>query len=452
MKGNIMKLMVGIGSFILALLSSCGNESAEKPASRLSEVQIENSSGSALAIGRGVDTFAYNTKGKCVLPPGRYNINGEDVEIKLEKRSGSDGQAVSFGLKEVQSFESLAESMSVNSAASFSSGIYNGSASASYFKSSNYNGFSSYLLVHVKVVNSDDALNFHYLTPDAKRLYGSGTTEEIKSFQQACGDSFISQKTTGGEFYAIVEFRTTSREHKERVSAKLRAGSGVWGAGGSFKRNMQSLASLAEMDIKMIRVGGAGPLPQIDDQDEKFKGLIDYALNFPASVGQSGNPWTVQFTSEEYTNIPSLSLPNPDLVLQKQNLEDLAVRKRAQKSLLNEVHYILANPSQFKEFDASLLGRVENDLASNLSKINTAANMCLQNPSDIRNCTAPLLIEIDFTWPERKNEMEWCEQIRLRYLSDGSISTRDYDYLKETNQRPIVNDQGEIIGYASCRQ
>src|SRR5690606_24472867 len=151
---------------------------------------------------------------------------------------------------------------------------------------------------HVKVVNNDMALVEHALTPEAQKILAT----DREQFFDTCGDAFVSQKTEGGEFYAVVEFKSRSKEHKKKVQAKIRASGGTWRLGANVQQIMESLAQIAETNVRLIRFGGSGALPELGSpEDGEYSSLIDYALGFPAIVAPGNDKaWVIAYTVEDY--------------------------------------------------------------------------------------------------------------------------------------------------------
>lgn len=370
------------------LLLNCGKYSSqqEQPSDAKEEI-IENTSGSTLAIGRGFNSHSQETRGQCVE-------NGNLVY------KGYPSQMVSYELKEIQSFDQLSKSMSIHAAGKFGSGIYGGSASFSYFESSDFTAYSSYLMVHVKVINSDRALETHRLKDWAQQLYHQ---EGEQAFFEACGDGFVSQQTEGGEFFAIVEFRAKSEEHKKDVQTKIRASGGSWSFAGNFHENLKELSKIAETEVKMIRVGGRGALPGFGNPGQaQYDDLLAYSLRFPEQVAPGRDQaWVTHYTVEDYGIVPNFVIPSPNLLTQKSVIERLGEKKFTLRAIDNQITYILRNSNEFFDVNESLLQQASNQITRNLNLIRIAAQKCLQNPFVEGACQEPENLTLtDITWPE----------------------------------------------------
>lgn len=371
-----------LGAALAASLYGCGGPQGS--ASEAEESVIENPHGSALEIGRGFDSHSSSTKGKC-------------VELgATETRGGTASQQVSFEVREVNSFQSLAKLMSLSGSGSFGSGIYSTSASFKFFESSDFTTYNTYLMVHVKVVNTDVALKEHVLTAGAKQALAAGPD----AFHKVCGDSFVSQRSEGGEFYAVVSFKSKSEDHKREIVSKVRAHGGLWSASGTFQESMSALSQIAETDVEIIRYGGVGALPDFSG-DQDYDGLVSYALGFPDVVKpQGGKPWVIGYTVESFDIVPGFSVPTPDYTEQREAIERLAEIKLTQRSYANRVQYILQNEAEFAGVDAPALQQASNQYNANLNAVGLQAKKCLSAPQVDGNCAVPTNLAMPVViWP-----------------------------------------------------
>lgn len=386
-----------VGLTLLALPACGGGESESEDPSSSEETVIDNPHGSALEIGRGFASHSASTRGKCIVPGA------------LAPRAGSSAQQVSFEMREVQSFQSLAKLMSLSGNGRFGSGIYGTSASFKFFESSEFTSYNTYLMIHVKVVNTDLALKEHLLTPAAKQALTAGND----AFRKLCGDGFISQRSEGGEFYAVVEFKTKSEAHKKEVVAKIRSHGGLWSAGADFKQSMQSLSQIAETDVEIIRHGGIGALPGLGGSG--YSGLVDYALSFPTIVSpQGGNPWVIGYTVEDYDVVPGVVVPTPDLSTQRSAVDLMGDMKLTQRSYQNRVQYILRNQDEFQNVDPEALQAASNVYNDNLNKLELQAKRCLASPEVEGACTVPTdLVMPNVVWPTWDNGLSVMDRCEL---------------------------------------
>ena len=358
-------------------------------------------------------------------------------------------------MREVESYQHLKESLNVTASGAFNSGIYGGSAKASYFSSSDLNQFSTFMLVHVQVSNLTQGLTKYELTDAAKRV-----KHDQQAFFRLCGDSFVSAVTTGGEFYAVVEFKSRSEEQRKEISAKVRGSAGVWSFSGSFEQKMAYFSQFVETNIKIIRVGSTGDLPNLADADQGVSSLIAYATKFPTYVStESKKAYPYSVTYEDYGVVDDFAQTPIDLQIQKQVLDELAEKKFHANYMQSKVNYILLNPDQFTNIDTQELNQSIDALSSITNQLNAAATKCFNHPFDDNGCVLPTgLPWPQISWPKRiagLGTQALCDKELEHLHAINKLTTEQYQDLKRDNMAPQYKDprdrsKGSVgIGYCS---
>jgi len=193
----------------------------------------------------------------------------------------------------------LREALEVGAEASFSGFGVSASGKAKWCSERKINSYNFYLLIRVKVINPSKVIKTKQLSPNAKRELGL-LQNDLQTFFNGYGDSFISAIDSGGEFDALYEFHTTSTEHKKELAGEVKASfrSIGWSgeAGADFKQKMSDLHLNAETTLRMNIEGGRGVLPKPAPEQ-----LIKAALDFPQDVDPHlGAPIDYAIAVEDY--------------------------------------------------------------------------------------------------------------------------------------------------------
>ncbi len=418
---------------ILAFLSACGpgdkeavhdNSSPEAQSKTLSVLELER--GSTILLGRGFNSVSSLELGDCI-------VRGDTETL------GGNGQKVTFLMHKVDSLEALTETLGISASASFKSGIYKGSAKAAFASSESVTSHSSYLLVTVRVENQTDVLKTYKYTEDAKALLKRSRSEFIKS----CGDEFVAAKTTGGEFTAIVEFKSRTAEEKQKIEAQIKASGGTFKVAGDFKQSLSKFSAHSENKITILKTGGVGALPNLDD-------LMKVALEFPNSISER-NAWVYTVTTIPYSAVldgqnENPPLPRPIELKQQQGfLEQLFKLKMTLIKLKNDALYILQNQNQFKDVNTASLNEAQKMISKSLDNVETAPKRCFDSPENIEFCTMPVIDVPSLDYPIRFSDVNAaCAWKREEALKMGRITKKLFDVLVEENYVSININGREI--------
>ena len=367
---------------------------------------------------------------------GFHSVKGEYLE-KCIKRSSIkinrfDNQNVEFKIMQVQSLEDLKNSLEVVNSELFRNRDNNITLKKSYLKSDNFNSNSSYLMVSVKVSNQTETLEKYEFADDARALLNANKRTE---FLNLCGDEFFAAKTTGGEFTAIVEFKSKTEQEKQDISASIKGSGGTWKVATDFKSAMEKLSKVSETKVTILRKGGSGELPNFDN-------LVQAALKFPAEITQT-NAWPYTVTTVPYAVVADQdpNLARPLILRDAQRFFDGA--SKAFVSLIkvrNDVSYVLDNRNQYPDIDVNALNAAKNSLDAEIRRVESAPNRCFDAPEIPENCVAVDYTIPQISFPKRfSDERAVCTFKTEKDFREGRINEEDRDFLIRKNYVRVFN-------------
>lgn len=383
-----------------SLLVSCGPRT---------ESYLRNAPGEdpdvPLILGQGYNTVNNTVKGNCVVLGPLVTQGGQIT-----------GSSAEYRLLEITSEQSLRENLSVSASASIKGGLFGrGSGRFSFVSSVNKNSASRYVLVHARVSNQMDLASNYTFTPGALSLLKQG---KQKSFYDQCGNEFVSGRRTGGEFFALFEYEFSSSEEERKFSSAVKASGTGWKASGEVNSEMSKFNVTAKVQVKMLRLGGSGALPEVTD-------LQDYGRKFPVLVSAAtGNPLTLELITKDYSGVePIDSELNPALLERQQFvINDLAKNRDDAREALNTIRYIRKNSGDFQPYSPEALSASEVSLTTYLNAQNDAAVACFQ---DIWNsCKLPTAAFPVMVFPARR----WDKN------TSGGVCAPGYSWFVDDNK------------------
>ncbi len=352
----------------MGLMLSCG------PVKPSGSSSVQNTPGEdpnvALLLGQGYNSVNNTVKGHC-------------VELGLlQTQSGQiTGSNAEYRLLEITSEKSLRENLNVSASASIKGGLFGGgSGRFSFVSSVNKNSASRYVLVHARVSNQMALASSFTFKNNAASLLKQGNQ---KAFFDQCGNEFVHGRRTGGEFYALFEYEFSSSEEEKKFSAAIKASGAGWKASSEVSSEMAKFSMSAKVQVKMLRLGGNGALPEVSD-------LQDYGRKFTdLASSASGSPVTLELITKDYSGVEPIDLSLNPALLERQQfvISDLAKNRDDAREALATIRYVRKNSSNFQPYSAADLGAGEVAMTSYLNLQNDAAVACFQ---DIwGNCKLP---------------------------------------------------------------
>jgi hypothetical protein len=208
----------------------------------------------------------------------------------------------------------LAAALQVDQSLSVSYGpVASGDEKLQFMRNLDITNSSVSVVVYSKHVSRVESVSNASLDPDVAREYGftSSTSsssadpsnKDIVKFFNGYGDSFISQRTLGGEYYAVFTFFASDVQEQTKVKGELKAGgiySGV-SATGELQTEFSKVVktSTTRTDFSQKITGIENPVFPSSDN------IVDYAIKFPSISLDTQH--LIDFTVTRYENVPGLS-------------------------------------------------------------------------------------------------------------------------------------------------
>ena len=302
--------------------------------------------------------------------------------------SGGGGQTVQFSLKKIESYEDFQSAFDFDADASASYGLFHASAKFDYSEKHKFKSFSRYLVASVVVTNAFRQLRNVQLTQPAKDLITNGQTDR---FQEEFGDTFVLGITTGGAYYAVLEFTSESEEDQKAISAQLDVGEyGVFDGEATFSSRMQDFKGHTSLTVDSFQQGGSHTEQSVSVDD-----IIKKATNFPPDVKDVAVPFTAFL--QDYKTLDLPAGPNLiDIENARQVLQDYLALRNQLVQKLNEIEYIQLHPDQFVNPDMNSLAQMHTQVAQLLNQVTHGASACV---NDIKACTFTTISIPDFPLP-----------------------------------------------------
>lgn len=314
--------------------------------------------GSTLVIGRGFNSLT--------LDEMAVGIADSD----LIQPMGAAGQTVTYELRQIEDISTLRKSLNLSASASLAGSFGSGSLKAKFFNSVNFNSYSFFLYIHVRVANANRALKNYRLTDEAvEYIKGYGGN----SFLEVYGDEFVSSYTTGGELIAIVQINNRTVQEKTEREAELQGKYGSFSSSAEFGEAIETLDVKNATEVYVMRRGGSGNVPDISN-------LKTAALEFPNMLTEaSGNSVLLQVRTVPYvlaSNRPdNISLVN--LEPQRLDLERVALQREEAVVARADYQFAATHPYYFYQPDVNLLNVAIADCSAAVTRIDAAVQACL---------------------------------------------------------------------------
>lgn len=266
-------------------------------------------------------------------------------DFELYDSIGAHGQEVQFSMKRIEEAEQLYEELGISVDVSGRYGLFSGDNKFKFASSSNFNSYSLFYLLSVKVTNAVKRIKKYHFVPEVMEMLKNGETER---FRKGFGDAYIEAISTGGEFFALYEFYCSDENSKTQISNHLQAeyGSSLL-AGVEVNVDIQSVVTSAiqksQLRLTLYQSGGVGI--EIPSNPEE---LMKRARNFPSIVmGDNGVMYGALYQSYETLPLPAgpnyVALENKKFVLDSYAKDMVKWRQT-----LAELDYIIDKPEEFE--------------------------------------------------------------------------------------------------------
>jgi hypothetical protein len=107
--------------------------------------------------------------------------------------------------------------------------VFSASAKVEFMKSVHVHEYSNFVAIHQRTINAPIHLNNPRLSDEARHLLQQ---RNLSRFHERFGHVFVSTVITGGEYYAVFEFRARNSAEMESVRTSIQGGidAGLFGA------------------------------------------------------------------------------------------------------------------------------------------------------------------------------------------------------------------------------
>jgi hypothetical protein len=357
---------------IIALTVGCGTKVSSDSSSGLNAA----SDGSQLdwidsmTLLKGYDVVSGLTRGDCVSPG--------DLDNGTEGANGNKGL---WQIDFISDTAQLQKSLDVSASASLGQAVgASASVKARYSNSLRLNSYSVYAVASVQIEKSATNYNNVQLKQTYVDLINRVDPNKMKTFRTRCGDKYVAGQKTGGEYAAIIEIRTSSREEQTNASASVKAKSGPYSGSGSFVSALNELNSKYEMKMTTLKIGGSNDPVPTDPA-----GIIARAAGFEKEVDARSVPYKALLA--DYETLENFPFELPIVTESAINvIETLNKSRLLIDTTRANIEYVLANQSQFTNVKGEELSQKLNVLNDAENKLLDAARACAKN---IDNCALP---------------------------------------------------------------
>jgi hypothetical protein len=316
-----------------------------------------------MQLGVGYDTVTGKTLQQCINTTSE-SVPGPTAII-----------LTTYSLSELTSSADLLSRTSVDLSASVDYGLYSASAEMALLSQSHISNYSANMLAQASVERNWRYAKNPTLAPDKAGLASSNPG----SFRRTCGNRYVSGVLYGGEFYGLITANTSSQSEHDSISIAINGSYVSFSASGTLSDDTQSLLSKSGAKVTGYISGGSSH--QID---LTMDGLRKRMSQFPQEIQRTGGT-PIRVILTEY---PDQSSETP------LELQYLVTNRWDYETILEEVNYVLKNPSQFNMQLVKwgpVLNRLKSEIMTSAAALNKAISDCKQGlsvcemPNNIRH-------------------------------------------------------------------
>jgi hypothetical protein len=217
-KGSPMKIVL-FSALLSLLAASCSQKTEQQVQSSKtvsSKVIVDYDATKLMNKGEGYDLIENKVLANCL----------EKSELERIQLDGENGKFVTFSMKKVTDYQSLIRELNLGPEVSFIAGPLNLKAKAKFFNKIALNDYSAFALIKISSLSSSWTLRNPVVKENLKGLLDErdsdvATSKGQRRFRKSCGDGFIQGFSKGGEFFALLEVKTNSKEEQRKVALSL---------------------------------------------------------------------------------------------------------------------------------------------------------------------------------------------------------------------------------------
>jgi Leucine-rich repeat (LRR) protein len=364
-------------------------------------------------------------KDKAVLGEG-YNSEAElfvgTCIVGTEEFVGAQEASVTFSRSLTN--KELQDSLGFSVGGKARYGVIDGSMSANYSLDSSSNSYCETTTYFSRYKFKNRRFRFTGLTPEGERACGNLPGGQVgDQWVLTCGHEFVEQITLGASLYISVRIEFTSREEKEKFSAKARIKGPAASLSAEISSNSQSASSTATISIQGYQLGGSveklsaifgGSRSRVGDSGKEVHSLIacsmanpgpcldvlDAAIMYatdtnnanafpqqinPSNIGTISGPAELSYITRPYTDLayyPADPIVAGEIRRARERLRDkfeenLEYFQRCRMLRSGVTFRMTARQSK-------VIDNVSEVIDGNLMIIQNAANICF---TDLRGCS-----------------------------------------------------------------
>jgi hypothetical protein len=296
---------------------------------------------------------------------GLDRLTGEIMGFAFEKAApeavqGASGADQSLEFNKVESYEQLANALSVDAKAEARFGLFGADASFSFERTMSINSYSIFVYALASVKRAFRQVEDPKYKAEAVEL----AKGEPRAFREAYGDWFVRGMATGGELLSLIEIRTRDETERSEIDAALSGSYGINFSGEvKTKENFEAATAGKSTHIVQHQVGGTPAT--ISNPEDVFPAVNKFVAELSSPDCQTAVSYQIGYV--DYSTVPIVGAPSwIDVEAAEETLTQLADLRKGCIRTRADVQYVLLNQTEFD------LGKDEKSKESWLKTLNEA--------------------------------------------------------------------------------
>lgn len=308
---------------------------------------------------------------------------------------GGAGQSTELSLIRVKTADEFQRALDINTNVSVSYGIFGASAAFRFIEDRKFKSYHVYAIAKVRVLNPLSMIHDIRLDSTASSLLSNNN---MPRFREEFGDTFVQGIRTGGAYYALLDFNTSSDEEQQRINGKLDFGVLFFASGDvTFERQLKEIHETATAEIQSYQIGGRD-----QTQPTEIEQVIQKAQTFANDVRDSGVPFQVLLQDYKTLDYP-MQANFVDIENAKEQMNLYSRTRNFLQNKLNDIEFVRDNPDQFKDIGMYDIPGKQRQIEQLLDQLRASASACV---NDIHACRYTMPEIPLFELPGRKPETE----------------------------------------------
>lgn len=358
-----------------------------------------------------------------------FNKLSGDVKIspavrgKTSASPGAGGQKGGYSFTIVKGSEEFNQVLEVGASLSAGVGAFRASAKAKFAESCQVSSMSTVCVLSFHAINAFETFHGEVeLAPDAEELLRLG---DKKRFRDRFGDSFVSGRFTGGEFFGTIRIETESTERDEEIAVAINASFGPFKASGKVDKTTSEKLSREKIEILTWQTGGTvEPVFTLEELFERAKVIARQIGN------RGGSPISVTLDGYDELKLPTDDISSIEEANAKDVMRELERDYHGLLECQQDINFVLRHQDYFENVKVKALNQAGKQIARDLNLIVERADAC---SSDFSKCQlfSPTFPDMEKLIPERKKKSVRPKVARARKLRRAERIRRDANRLEE---------------------